>query len=434
MSNMGGYDYLIIGNSAGAVGCIEGLRSVDKSGTMALVSEEECRVYSRALIPYYLGGHIARDRLYYRPLDFYDRAHVGVFNGHRAVKIDTAVRMVKLDDGNSMSYGKLLIAAGGKPFYPPIPGLDKKNVYSFHSMSDVQGIEKELPGVRSAVVLGGGVIGLMAAEVLHGKGIRVHVLELADRLLAPVVDETTSQLVENALRETGVDLYLNNTIGQIHGGERVESITLKDGRTIPCDLLIVGVGVAPRVELAEHAGIQVNRGIVVDKKMQTSVPGIFACGDCASTYNFLTDAVQNMPLWPNAYLGGRVAGYNMAGAEREYTLGTQMNAMHFFDVNIVSAGINVTEANQNDSLDIIKNYDAEKKVYRKFVFSKEGTITGFILVGQIDRAGIFLNLMRRKVDVRGFRKEMFKNSFGYADLPETLRWQLLQDDVILGVV
>jgi len=434
MSNMGNYDYLILGNSAGSVGCIEGLRSIDKNGSVAIVAEEDSHVYSRALIPYYLSGQITRDKIYYRPLDFYDRARVSVLKGQRAVKIDSEVRVVELDNGSRLGYGQLLIATGGKPVYPPIPGLDKQNVFSFHSLPDLQGIEKELAGARSAVVLGGGVIGLMAAEALHKRGIKVHVLELADRLLAPVVDETTSHLVEGALQKAGVALYLNNTIDQVHGTERVESVTLKDGRNIPCDLLIVGVGVAPRVELAEGTEIEVNRGIVVDKKMQTSVPGIFACGDCASTYNFVTGAEQNLPLWPNAYLGGRIAGFNMAGMERAFVQGTTMNAMHFFDVNIVNAGINVTGANQDDSLGMIQEYDQDSQTYRKFVLSESGQIKGFILVGQIARAGIFLNLMRRQIDVRVFQQELFKNDFGYADLPDALRWKLLQDDVILGVV
>ncbi|AGL01791.1 NAD(P)/FAD-dependent oxidoreductase [Desulfoscipio gibsoniae] len=434
MSNMGDYDYLIIGNSAGAVGCIEGLRSVDKNGTVALVAEEDYHVYSRALIPYYLGGQITRDKLYYRSLDFYDRARVSVINGHRAVKIDSTVRVVELDNGSRLGYGKLLLATGGKPIYPPIPGLDKQNVFSFHSMSDVLGIEKELAAVQSAVVLGGGVIGLMAAEVLHKRGINVHVLELAERLLAPVVDATTSHLVEGALQKAGVTLYLKNTIDQVHGTERVESVTLKDGRNIPCDLLIVGVGVAPRVELAQGTDMEVNRGIVVDKRMQTAVPGIFACGDCASTYNFVTGAGQNLPLWPNAYLGGRIAGFNMAGMERAFVQGTAMNAMHFFDVNIINAGINVTGANSRDALGVIQEYEKDTQTYRKFILSEEGHIKGFILVGQIARAGIFLNLMRRKIDVRAFQQDLFKKDFGYADLPEALRWKLLQDDVILGVV
>jgi NAD(P)H-nitrite reductase large subunit len=407
---------------------------VDQEGTIGLVAEEDYRVYSRALLPYCLSGQIGRDKLYYRPLDFYDRAGVSVFKGQRAVKIDNQERLVNLTDRTRLGYGKLLIAAGGEPIRPPIPGIDKQNVYSFHSMPDLLGIEKELAVAKSALVLGGGVIGLMAAEALHKRGIDVHVVELADRLLASAVDETASELVKDALEKAGVTLYLSSAVERVQGAERLQSVTLKDGRSIPCDLLIVGAGVAPRVELAEGTGIEVERGIVVNKKMQTTVPDIFACGDCASIYNFVTGTEQNLPLWPNAYLGGRIAGFNMAGIEKVFVQGAAMNAMHFFGVNIINAGINLTGSNQKDGLRVIKEYKRDSRIYRKFIISEKGHIKGFILVGNIARAGIFLNLMRRKIDVRDFQQALLKSDFGYADLPEALRWELLQGDVILGVV
>lgn len=430
---MNKFNYLIIGNSAGAVGCIEGLRSIDKKGKIGLVSEESHHVYSRALIPYYLDGKIDREKLYYRPLDFYDRAGVTLFMGKKAVTIDVEKREVELSGGERLGYGKLLLATGGKPIFPPISGLDKQNVFSFHSYSDLQGIEEMLKTAQNVVVLGGGVIGLMAAEVLKRRGLSVYVIELADRVLAPVLDETASRLVEKAFQKAGVKIFLNNTIQHVHGTHFVESLTLKDGSTIPCDLLIVGVGVAPRVELVEGTGIEVKRGIVVDKTMQTSVPNIYACGDCAVNYNFVTGEIQPLPLWPNAYLGGRTAAFNMAGVEREYTLGTSMNAMHFFDLNIINAGLNVTEKNAGN-WKIVQWLDESNNLYRKFVLSDDGALKGYILVGQINRAGIFLNLMRKKVDVREFEQELLDENFGYSKLPAQLRWQLLKEDVILGVV
>jgi len=428
------FDYLIIGNSAGAVGCIESLRGVDQEGAIGLVAEEGRHVYSRALLPYCLSGQIGRDKMYYRPLDFYERAGVSVFKGQRAVRIHNQERVVELADGSRLRYGKLLIAAGGKPIRPPVPGLDKQNVYGFHSMPDLLGIEKELSAAKSAVVLGGGVSGLMAAEALHKRGIDVHVLELAERLLASAVDETASELVKEALEKAGVTLYLNSAVERLQGAERLQSVILKDGRCIPCDLLIVGTGVAPRVELAAGTGIEVERGIVVNKKMQTSLPDIFACGDCASIYDFVTGSEQNLPLWPNAYRGGRIAGFNMAGIEKTFVQGAAMNAMHFFDVNMITAGINPSESEQRGGLRVIKEHKRESGTYRKFILSEKGRIKGFILVGEIARAGIFLNLMRRQIDVRGFQQALLKSDFGYADLPEALRWELLQGDVILGVV
>lgn len=427
------FDYLVIGNSAGAVGCIEGLRSIDTQSSIGLVAEEEHHVYSRALIPYYLAGTITRDKMYYRPADFYQRAGVTLLSGQQAVALDTDSRRVELANGEQVGYGQLMLATGGKPIFPPIDGLDKKNVFTFHSFDDLLGIEKLLPKTKNAVILGGGVIGLMAAEVLKKRGLAVRVLELADRVLAPVVDETTSGLIESAFRKKGVELDTQNTIARIHGDELVESITLQDGTTIPCDLLIVGIGVRPRTELASGTAIKVDRGILVDRQMRTTVPGVYACGDCASIYNFVTGRTQPLPLWPNAYLGGRIAAYNMAGISRKLLSGAGMNAMHFFDLNLVNAGINVT-GTDSDSWHIVSKLEPENNIYRKFILDDEGVINGFILVGRIKRAGIFLHLMRRKVDVRGFRQDLLNEDFGYATLPGDLRWQLLKDEVMLGVM
>lgn len=430
---MNKFDYLIIGNSAGAVGCIEGLRTVDKAGTIAVISEETHHVYSRALIPYYLDGKIDKEKMYYRPLNFYKRAGATLFSGKKATKVDFERKEVELNSGERVGYGKLLLATGGKPIIPPVPGLDKENVFTFVSYDDALNIEKALPGTKDAVVLGGGVIGLMAAEVLKRKGLNVYVLELAERVLAPVIDETASAIVEKTFKEAGVEIFTRTTIQEIHGSDYVEKVTLTDGTVLPCDLLIVGVGVAPRVELVEGTEIEIARGIVVNKKMQTSVPDVYACGDCASIYDFIKGEIRPLPLWPNAYAGGRVAAFNMAGIEREYTWGTSMNSMHFFDVNIINAGLNVAGSGNYEG-NIIKKLNEEKKTYRKFILNQEGHIQGFILVGEVARAGIFLNLMRKKVDIRGFQEELMDESFGYKNMPGELRWQLLKDDVILGVV
>lgn len=430
---MANYDYLIIGNSAGAVGCIEGLRSVDKTGSIGLVSEENQHVYSRALIPYYLAGKITKAKMFYRPADFYDQSKVTLITGQRAEALDPDQQEVVLSGGERLSYGKLLLATGGKPIYPPIAGLDKHNIYSFHSFNDLLGIEKQLASAQHAVVLGGGVIGLMAAEVLKKKGLKVSVVELGSRVLAPVIDETASRLVEKTFTNAGVDLFLNNTIQEVQGKEIVEGLTLRDGTSIPCDLLIVGVGVIPRVELAESAGIEINRGIVVNKNMQTSAPNIYACGDCAANFNFVTGQAQPLPLWPNAYTGGRTSAFNMAGMEREYTVGTSMNAMHFFDLNLINAGLNVTGDTAGD-FRVLQRLDANQAIYLKFILNEHGIIQGYIIIGQINRAGIFLNLMRNKIDVTSLEQELLSGDFGYANLPDELRWQLLSEDVILGVV
>jgi len=425
------YDFVIIGNSAGGIGCIETLRNLDADASIAVISDEKYHTYSRALIPYCLDGKIEFDKMYYRPLDFYDRMRVDALLGKRAVKIDFKNKVVELDDGEAVSYGKLLLATGGKPFIPPIEGIDKKNVFTFVKMDDVLGIEKAVESAKKAVVLGGGVIGLMVSEVLRRKGLEVTVVELADRVLAPVVDKTTSKMVEDVFRENGVNIITNNTINKVVGEEKVEGVILKDGTEIQADILVVGIGVMPRTELVKDTEVEVNRGIVVNSRMQTSVEDVYACGDCAEVHDFLFNAKRPLPLWPIAYKGGMIAAYNMCGIDREYTHATAMNAMHFFDLYIINAGLNV--ADDEEGYEIIKKFDEEKRIYRRFAL-KDGKIVGMVLVGEVERAGIILNLMKNEVDVTSFEERLLNGNFGYADMPEELRWKLLCNDVILGVV
>jgi len=426
------FDYVIVGGSAGAVGCIEALRAVDREKTIALICEEGDRIYSRALIPYYLGDKIHGDKMLYRPPDFCEKMGVTPWPRRRAVGLDPVSKTVVLDGGEEVQYGKLLLTTGGRPIVPPVPGLDKKNVFTFVSMADALALAETLPTARAAVLLGGGVIGLMAAETLKRRGLAVTVVELAPRVLAPVVDETASTMVEELFRAKGVPVHTGTTIAQVLGHERAEGVVLTSGEPVRCDLVVVAVGVVPRVELARAAGIAVNRGILVNEKMETSAPDVYACGDCAEGYDFVIEGNRPLPLWPNAYVGGRVAGFNMAGVPREYRWATSMNAMHFFDLYIINAGLNVTRETA-DGFEIVSRYEREARAYRKFAL-RDGRIAGFVLVGRVARAGIFLRLMREKVDVSSFKHELLDEHFGYASMPERLRWELLAQDVRLGVV
>ncbi len=431
------FDIVIIGNSAGAVGCIETVRGRDKDLSIAVISDEKYHTYSRALIPYYLAGKIDLKKIYYRPSDFYERMNVTPMLGKRAVSIDFGNKKVKLDSGEEIGYDKLLIATGGKPFIPPMEGFDisLENVFSFVSLDDALGIERMIPESEKVVILGAGVIGLMAAEVLVEKGLEVHVVELADRVLAPVVDEETSQLVEKTFEENGVSIHTSLTIKKLNKEDnRVKSVVLTDGRVIDCDFMIVAVGVVPRVELVKDTPVKVNRGILVNKKMETSVKDVYACGDCAEVYDFIIDDRRLLPLWPNAYYGGRIAAINMLGEEAEFEWGTSMNAMHFFDLYIINAGLNITdEIAEKEGYEVLLRFELEKKIYRKIAL-KDELIKGLIFVGKVERAGIYLNLMRRKIPVTEFKERLLDYDFGYTKLPESIRWNLLKDEVILGII
>jgi NAD(P)H-nitrite reductase large subunit len=178
--------------------------------------------------------------------------------------------------------------------------------------------------------------------------------------------------------------------------------------------VIIAIGVLPRTELISDTGISVNRGIVVDRHMATSSPDVYACGDVAEAYDFVYDENRLSPIWPNAYIGGRIAGFNMAGIPAEYAGGTAMNSMKYFGQDVVSAGI-VNPTDENYEV-VSQRYDT---TYRKVVL-KDGLVVGMVFVYDIEKSGIVFGLMRDKVNVDGFKQELLAYDFSLASLPEEI--------------
>jgi len=418
------YKYLIIGNSAGGVGAMEAIREVDKDGPMAVVSDEKHHVYSRPLISYYLAGEIPLDKIFYRPPYFYETKGIDAVLGRKAIKIDFDKRSVLLDDGYELGFDKLLLATGGDPFIPQIAGLGKYKAFTFTTLDDSERIRSKLAheSVKRAVVLGGGLIGLKAAEALAQRGVHVKVVELADRVLSLVLDEQASRMIQSVMEKEGMEVLTGHTIAEVVGEDsKVNGVILDNGERIGCDLVIIAIGVRPRVELVKDTPIQVGRGIIVDKYMRTSAPDIYACGDCAEVYDFIADDFRLTPLWPTAHVGGRVAGSNMAGVEKEYIWGTGMNAVDFFGFPVISAGL--INPPKDEELEAPTKLDLDRKIYKRFLI-RDGRIVGMILVNEVDRAGVILGLMRDRVDVTSFKNNLLREDFGTIYLPRELRREM----------
>jgi NAD(P)H-nitrite reductase large subunit len=194
----------------------------------------------------------------------------------------------------------------------------------------------------------------------------------------------------------------------------VGGVILTKGDEVPCDLLIVAIGVIPRTELVMGTNVKINRGIVVDNFMQTTVPDVYASGDVAETFDYILNQNRSLPLWPLAVLEGRVAGANMAGAKTSYEGGTNMSSLKYFDIPIVSIGL--ANPKEDPTLEIIAKQDLEHSVYKKLVL-RNNVIIGMTLVNCIDRAGILLNLIKDKVNVKKFKQDLLRDDFGWAVLP-----------------
>ncbi len=410
--------YLIIGNSAGGIGAVEAIRQVDKAGSITIISDEPYPAYSRPLIAEHLAEGLPVEKMLFRPADFYEKNNIRSFLGIKVERLDIDKHVVELEKGKRIAWEKLLLATGGVPIVPQIEGINRRGVFTFTTFDDAKAIDQYLGHrVQRAVVIGGGLIGVSATEALVKRGVEVTVVEMKERILNTILDEEASALEEETLRQAGVEIITGHTVAAVSSyylSGDVTGVTLDDSSPIPCELVIVAIGVQPRTELVSDTAVKVNRGILVDHYMATSVPDVYACGDAAEAYDFVYGENRLTPIWPNAYIGGRIAGFNMAGVPTEYPGGTAMNSLKYFGLDVASAGI---VNPPDDSYEVLsEKYDTN---YRKVIL-KGGLVVGMVFAGNIEKSGIVFSLMKDRVNADGFKQVLLARDFGLASLPEEI--------------
>lgn len=387
-------NYVIIGNSAAAVGCVEGIRQVDKKGKITVISDEPYHTYSRPLISYLLLGKTDTERMKYRDNDFYKDNNVKTVLGHKAISIDKDKKKVTLDDDRLIKYDKLLIATGSKPFVPPMEGLDKvEKKFTFLSLDDAKALDRAITKDSRVLIVGAGLIGLKCAEGIQNRVKHIHVVDLADRVLPSILDRTGSNMVQEHIEKHGVAFTLSDSVKAF----TKNTATLQSGKKIAFDVLVLAVGVRPNTELAEKAGGTVNRGIVTDQTCKTSLPDVYAAGDCTESHDITTDENRILALLPNAYMQGECAGICMAGGKSAYDKAIPMNAIGFFGLHVITAG----------SYDGEEHIVTGKQSYKKLV-TKDDLLKGYIMIGNVERAGIYTALIREKKSLKTIDFELIK--------------------------
>jgi len=434
--------YVIIGNSAAAVGAIEAIRQHDTENPITVISDEPHHAYSRPLVCHLLGELVDEERMHYRPPDFYEQLQVEPMLGVRATAIDTQAKTVSLAGGGTVAYDRLLLAVGGKPVVPPVAGVDLDGVFTFTKWEDAQNIDRYIrdKDAQSALIVGGGLIGMKAVKALMARGLRLTVVELADRILSTSFDHTASKLAESILRRASAEVITGTTVKEIVDKDgHVDHAILQDGQVVDCDLVIFGIGVRPNLDLIlpepeKNTGIEVNRGIVVDERMQTSVEDVYAAGDCVETYDIILEVERPIAIWPHATRQGHVAGCNMAGVEKTYEGGFPMNSEDIAGVATIAVGLTAPEGQvpveHLEEYEIIKRYDRAAQTYKRLVLHR-GRLVGAICVGDIDRAGIYTGLIRDRVDVTPFKEHLLSGSFGLISLPKEYRKHMVVGEGII---
>ncbi len=390
--------YVIIGNGIAAASCIEGIRSMDREGSITVISAEKYPVYCRPLISYYLEDKTDLQRMGYRPANFYEENACTVLYGKKAGHIDSKAKKVLLETGEILEYDALCIAVGAEPFVPPMEGLEKvKEKYTFLTLEDALNIKKTVDADSRVLIIGAGLIGLKCAEGLHKTVKSITVCDLSDRVLSSILDRESASLAQHHLEKNGICFLLNDSVVRFEE----KAAVMRSGARVEFDLVVLAVGVRANIGLIREIGGACSRGITVDTSMRTSIPAVFAAGDCTESMDISDKAVKVMALLPNASMQGRCAGINMAGGHSEFDCAVPMNSIGFFGFHVMTAG------SRDASAEV---YEERSEEGLRKLFVKDGKLVGFELIGDVARAGIYTNLIRTQTPLDAVDFENLKKN------------------------
>lgn len=393
--------YVVIGNGVAAVGCIEGIRKEDAAGKIIVISEEPHPVYCRPLISYYLEGKTNLEKMAYRDKNFYERMGCEVLYGKKATQIDPSTKQIALNDDTVIPYDKLCIATGSSPFVPPFTGLESvEQKHSFMTIDDMLELEASINENSDVLIVGAGLIGLKCAEGLKDRISSITICDLADRVLSSILDADCAAIMQKHLEQNGINFMLNDSAISFDKN----TAFMKSGKTVRFDVLVLAVGVRANTSLIKGIGGEVNRGILISNKMETSIPDIYAAGDCTEGEDISFHDKRVLAILPNAYMQGNCAGINMAGGSSVFDKGIPMNSIGFFGLHAMTAGSYYT-AEQGCEL-----YEEKSEGTLKRLFTSGDYLTGFILIGATERAGIYTSLIRERIPLSSIDFEMLKKT------------------------
>lgn len=415
--------YVIIGGSAAAIRAVEAVRSIDQRSPIDLFTDEATPLFSRVLLPYYVAEELPKKLLNFRPLTFFEDYNVTSHLNVRISEIDPDSRTITTDSGKKFDYDRLLLATGGKPVIPPIPGVEKKGIYPLKTMNDAENVYNA--GGKQAAVIGAGSIGVESCISLKRRGLDVTLIEQLGHVLPTVFDNHAASIVRKRIEGLGVKVITGEKVVRFHGNGSVNSLSTEQ-RDINCDQVIISIGVAPNIELAEPAGLEIGElgGIKVNDRMRTSAAGIFAAGDVVETNDIALDTKSINAIWPCAIEQGYIAGLNMAGKNIPYPGSLRMNSIgNFIGQPAVSIGM-VNAPVGSGGLEAGEAYQevtrSSKDTYRKLVL-KGKRIVGATLVGDTQKAGILGVLIKKQVDVDEFVPLLLSHKLNFMDLLPLIR-------------
>jgi len=387
---------VVVGNGMATARLVDELARVALGRyAIAVIGDEPRLAYNRVLLSSVLAGETASHDIELRPASWWRDRGVTLKYGCRATEIDIGRRELKIAHEESVTFSRLVLATGSTPLRLNVPGSDLAGVHTFRDSRDVDLLLALAAQKKRVVVVGGGLLGLEAAYGLAKAGAPVTLIHLMDRLMERQLDAPAADLLKTLVERKGIKVLLNANTARLHGATRVDGVELTDGRRIEADAVIFAAGIRPNVALARDAGIAVGRGIVVDDHLRTAAPEIFALGECAEHRGICYGLVEP------AYEQARVLAQHLAGKAAAYGGSVVATNLKVSGVSVFSAGDFVGA----EGSETILLSDAGRGTYKKLVIS-EGRLTGAVLVGDVESALWYLELIRTREPVARIRREM----------------------------
>ncbi len=385
---------VIVGAGIAGISAAESLRAASPSTEIVLISREKGLPYYRLNLTRYLAGEVAEQELPLRPEGWYEEQNIALKDGAEVADLALDEHVVRLRDGESVPFEKLILTAGSHPFVPPFPGATRGGVTSLRTLDDARQILQSIPAGPRCVCIGGGILGLEAVGGLARRGANVTLLEGHGWLLPRQLNETAASIVEQHVAKLGINLLKGASVAEILGDERVRGVQLKDGATVPADLVIIATGVRPNSYLARQAGLEVNQGVVVDNHLVTSHSDVLAAGDVAEHRGVVYG------LWNPSQYQGSIAGMNAAGRTNEFGGIPRSNTLKVLGLDLFSIG----QFEPTDASFEVCDERLEDRYWR-FCF-RDNALVGAILLGDttltaptkaaVERRADFSALLRKR--------------------------------------
>jgi nitrite reductase (NADH) large subunit len=397
---------VIIGNGLAGTIFAKTVREIDSQVEIDIFAEEKYLYYPRPNLIEFMAGNLPFDRLFAFPEEWYRSRSIGLHLGRSVQKISAGAGAILVHGGGKENYDILLLANGASSFIPPFKGADKKGVFALRSLDDALNILDFVDNRRSVVLIGGGLLGLEIARALRTRGLEVKIVEFFPRLLPRQLDSQGADLLKGTIEKMGMEVHLGRTTEEILGEDGVTGISFKGGEKLDAEAAVVAAGVRPNIQLAQEAGLDVDRGVVVDDYMRTSRKEIFAAGDGVQHNGRVYGII------PASFQQARTAALNVFGLENIYTGTVFSNTLKVVGIDLTSIG-NVNP--EEKGMEEIRFEDREKGIYKKIVL-EGGKVKGAIWMGTKKGVSEISRIISQETDVGKWKSSLLDENFDWSSL------------------